>query len=92
MLGLPPEEHAALTRLSNGDPTALSPGSLERAGHLLGIHTNLRQLFPQNRDLAYAWMKTSNRAFEGGTPIDVIGEKGLAGVLIVRAYLDAASG
>ena len=87
---LPPEEHAVLTRLRNGDPTAPSPGLLERAGHLLGIHKNLRRLFPQNRDLAYTWMKTSNRAFDDCTPIDFIGKNGLAGLRAVRAYLDAA--
>ena len=92
VLGLLPEDHTVFARLRDCDPTALSPGSLERAGHLLGIHKNIRQLFPHNRELAYAWMKTSNRAFEGSTPIDVISNKGLAGVLMVRAYLDAASG
>ena len=87
---LPPEEHDVLTRLRNGDPRALNPGLLESAGHLLGIHKNLRRLFPQNRDLAYAWMKTSNRAFDDCTPIDFIGKNGLAGLRAVRAYLDAA--
>ena len=90
VFGLPQEEHAVLTRLRNSDPTALSPELLERAGHLLGIHKSLRRLFPQNRDLAYAWMKTSNRAFEDCTPIVLIGKKGLAGLRTVRAYLDAA--
>lgn len=87
---LPPEEHEVLTRLRNGDPRALNPGLLESAGHLLGIHKNLRRLFPQNRDLAYVWMKTSNRAFDDCTPIDFIGKNGLAGLQTVRAYLDAA--
>ena len=90
VLGHLPEDHAVLARLRNCDPTALGSGSLERAGHLLGIHKNLRQLFPQNRDLAYAWMETSNRAFDDCTPIDFIGRQGLAGLRTVRAYLDAA--
>lgn len=91
VLGLPPEDHAGLARFRDCDPVALSPGSLERAGHLLGIHKNLRRLFPENRELAYGWMKTNNLAFDGKTPINAISEKGLAGLLAVRAYLDAAS-
>ena len=91
VLGRPSEDHAVLTKLRNSDPTVLSARLLEQAGHLLGIHKNLRRLFPQNRDLAYAWMKTRNRAFKDCTPINLIGEKGLAGLWMVRAYLDAAS-
>ena len=91
VLGLLPEYHAVLARLRDCDPTALSPGSLARAGHLLGIHKNLRRLFPQDRELAYAWMKTNSLAFDDKTPIKVIGEKGLPGLLVVRAYLDAAA-
>ena len=92
VFGLPQEEFAVLIGLRNSDPTVLSPALLERAGHLLGIHRNLRRLFPQNRDLAYAWMKTSNRAFNDFTPIDHIGKSGLAGLRTVRNYLDAAQG
>ena len=65
---------------------------MERAGHLLGIHKNLRLLFSQNRDLAYGWIKTRNLAFENRSPIEVIREYGFAGLLMVRAYLDRARG
>ncbi len=91
LLDLPPDDvQTGLTEPCHIHPMALTSGSLERAGHLLGIHKSLRRLFPQNRDLAYAWMKTSNRAFEDCTPIVLIGKKGLAGLRTVRAYLDAA--
>ena len=65
-------------------PTAL--------GHLLGIHKNLRLLFPQNRDLAYHWMSTRNKAFDNLTPVDIVKEWGCAGLLMVRADLDRARG
>jgi len=92
VLGLSPSIYSTLEKRRQGAPIALSRHSMERAGHLLGIHKNLRLLFPLNRDLAYAWMKTSNSAFDGRTPIEVIGEHGLTGLLMVRAYLDQAAG
>ena len=92
VLGLSPSNNRTLDKLRQGSPIALSRHSIERAGHFLGIHKNLRLLFPRNRDLAYAWMKTSNLAFNGRTPIEMIGEHGLTGLLMVRAYLDQAVG
>lgn len=92
VLGLSVANRAALARYRKGEPIAQSRDMLDRAGHLLGIHKNLRLLFPHNRDLAYAWMRTRNKAFEGRTPVEVIREWGFAGLLMVRAYLDRARG
>lgn len=90
MLGLATDNRSALTRYRKGAPIAASRDMMERAGHLLGIHKNLRLLFPHNRDLAYSWMRSRNRAFEGRTPAQAICEFGFAGLLMVRAYLDRA--
>lgn len=92
MLGLAPENRSALSRYRKGSPIATSRDMVERAGHLLGIHKNLRLLFPHNRELAYTWMRSRNRAFEGRTPAQAISEFGFAGLLMVRAYLDRARG
>lgn len=89
-LGLSANNRAALTRYRKGGLLSNNRDQLDRAGHLLGIHKSLRLLFPHNRDLVYAWMKTRNKAFENLTPIEVIGERGFAGLLQVRAYLDNA--
>lgn len=91
-LGLATTNRAALARYRRGEPIASSRDTLERAGHLLGIHKNLRLLFPHNRELAYGWMKLRNRAFDHRAPIDVIREYGFAGLLMVLAYLDRARG
>lgn len=61
---------------------------MERAGMLLGIHKSLRLLFPHNRELAYGWMTQPNLAFQGATPVELIGEQGMAGLSMVQAYLD----
>lgn len=92
LLGLASSNRAALTRYRRGEPIGTSRDQYERVGHLLGIHKNLRLLFPRNRDLAYRWMTTRNRAFENRTPMEVIREWGFAGLLMVRAYLDHARG
>ncbi len=92
LLGLAAGNRAALMRYRKGEPIGTSRDQYERVGHLLGIHKNLRLLFPRNRDLAYRWMTTRNKAFANLTPVEVINEWGFAGLLTVRAYLDRARG
>jgi uncharacterized protein (DUF2384 family) len=92
LLGIATSNRAALTRYRKGEPIGTSRDQYERVGHLLGIHKNLRLLFPQNRELAYRWISTRNKAFDNLSPVDVIKEWGFAGLLMVRAYLDRARG
>ena len=92
LLGLALENRAALSRYRRGEPLAANRDLLERAGHLLAIHKNLRLLFPHDRDLAYRWMTTRTRAFGNQTPVEVICEWGFTGLLMVRSYLDRARG
>jgi hypothetical protein len=92
VLGFSTTNRAVLTRYRKGEALSGSRDTLERAGHLLGVHKNLRLLFPHNRDLAYAWMKSRNRAFDNLTPTEVIRKFGFAGLLMVLAYLDRARG
>lgn len=92
LLGIAAGNRAALSRYRKGEPIGTSRDQYERVGHLLGIHKNLRLLFPRNRNLAYRWMTTRNRAFDNLTPVEVVKEWGFAGLLAVRAYLDRARG
>lgn len=92
LLGLAPSNRAALSNYRSGKAIGTSRDQFERVGHLLGIHKNLRLLFPKNRDLAYAWMTTRNKAFGNLTPVDVVREYGFAGLLMVRGYLDRVRG
>ena len=48
LLGIATSNRAALTRYRKGEPIGTSRDQFERVGHLLGIHKNLRLLFPQN--------------------------------------------
>ena len=92
LLGIAASNRAALTRYRKGEPIGTSRDQFERVGHLLGIHKNLRLLFPQNRDLTYRWRSTRNKAFDNLSPVEVIREWGFAGLLMVRSYLDRARG
>lgn len=92
LLGIATANRAALKRYREGEAIGTSRDQFDRVGHLLGIHKNLRLLFPHNRDLAYRWMSTRNKAFDHLTPVEVIKAAGFGGLLMVRAYLDRARG
>lgn len=92
LLGLASCNRAALANYRTGKQIGTSRDQYERVGHLLVIHKNLRLLFPQNRELAYGWMTTRNKAFDYLTPVEVVKEWGFAGLLIVRGYLNRARG
>jgi hypothetical protein len=92
LLGLSQGSRSTLSRYRNGEPFADNRDLLDRAGHLLGIHKALRILFPHNRDLVYRWVTTTNRRFNGKTPLEVMCDKGFLGLLMVRRYLDFERG
>ena len=87
LLGLPSGSTAQLVCRGAGLEAGSGQSVSERAGHLLAIHASLRLLFPQNLDLAYGWMSAANGAFDGRTPIEVVREHGLGGLLMLRCYL-----
>jgi hypothetical protein len=92
LLGIAASNRAALSNYRSGKPIGTSRDQYERVGHLLGIHKSLRLLFPQNRELAYRWMNTRNKAFDNLAPVEVVKAWGFAGLLMVRGYLDRARG
>ncbi len=90
MLGLGREDAKRLVSYRKGAPLADDPEVLDRAGHILGMHKDLRLLFPHDRENAYRWMKAHNRAFDGRTPAEVVSAEGLQGLLRIRGYLGRA--
>lgn len=89
LLGLSPQNAAALVGHGTDHEIEVTSALVERIGHLLAIHAQLRLLFPKNRDLAYRWISTSNNAFDGRTPVAVVREHGISGLLMLRSYLGA---
>ena len=92
LLGVSASSRGTLSRYRKGEPIGTSRDQYERVGHLLGIHKNLRLLFPQNRELAYRWITSRNKAFDNLTPVEVMKEWGFVGLVMVRGYLDRARG
>jgi hypothetical protein len=92
LLGLAPSNRAALSRYRKGEPIGVGVDQYARVSHLLGIHKNLRILFPRNKVQMYSWMKVKNKAFENRSPVEVVKEFGFTGLLMVRSYLDRARG
>lgn len=92
LLGLNEGSRATLNRYRRGEPIPQSRDLLERVSHLMGIHKNLRLLYPENQEMVAGWMLMRNKAFGGNRPLDVVRVYGLPGLLMVRAHLDSRRG
>lgn len=71
------------------------PDKFIRVGQLIGIHKNLRILFPYNRRAAYNFMKTPQKfLFNNKAPIEIIKAGGeiysYANIAAIRRRLDQA--
>jgi len=62
----------------------------ERVEHLVGIAEALRTSYPLNAAMDAIWMNSANYRFDDRTPLAVMVEDGLSGVITVRAHLDCA--
>ena len=90
MLGMQPHDWSPLDQFHENGALDLDPNPNDRVRHILAIHVRLRLLFPENRDLAYRWMRTRNRAFDNQTPVALVREQGLGGLIAIQNYLDRA--
>lgn len=88
VLGFSHRSYVTLSRLSDGAPFPTDPGKLERASHLIGIHAALKNLYPENPEIVSGWMTFRNTAFDDNSPLDVVKDKGVAGLLMIRLYLE----
>jgi hypothetical protein len=60
----------------------------DRIRLLLTIHQHLRKAYPFNKELAYQWMTTRNMDFAHLSPVDVIAEEGIMGLVRIKRYLE----
>ncbi len=56
--------------------------------HLTAIHNALQAMFPHNEALASLWPTTPNRGLGQRTPLDIILDRGVEGVMEVRRFVD----
>lgn len=87
LLGLDNSDRKLLGDFGRGSPLPETEEMLKRATMLLEIHKNLHMLFPENRNLAYSWVKTYNQRF-GHPPLEIM-KSGLQGLASVYKYLDS---
>jgi Protein of unknown function (DUF2384) len=78
-------------RWKKSAPAALPPDTLERLSHVFGIYKSLQILLPG--EAAATWVHRPNSAplFDGRPAIDLM-LGGVAGLFLVRAYLDGERG
>ncbi len=80
-----------LNSLEKQNTIPVDPDKFLRVSHLLGIHRNLRILYPHNREIVYSWMKTPRELFHGVSAIEFIEEdplNSLPRLFTVRRTLD----
>jgi len=91
LLALPDETRPGVIRqYRNGKPLPDSEAVRERCEHLVGIADALRTSFPLNARMGGVWMNRAHRQFDDRTPLQVMIEEGIQGVISVRAHVDCA--
>lgn len=91
LLGVKPENRQRLNSLQNKQEIPVDPDKFQRVGNLLGIHKSLRIMFPHNRELVYAWIKTPRDIFHNQSAMQFIASDPLntfARLFTVRRILD----
>lgn len=85
------ENRQRLAALKKNAEIPEDPDKLLRVSHLVSIHKNLRILFPQNREVVYAWLKTKRELFQGKSALEYIAEdplQSMTRLFTVRRLLD----
>lgn len=83
---------AQLAKLKKGTAFVSGRDAIERMGNLLGIHKNLRILYPYNREVVYRWIKGRHQKLEQLTPLNVMLENGYLGIAQIRRLTDHIRG
>ena len=65
---------------------------MQRVDHIVGIADALRTTFPFSDQMRLMWLRKPHRRFRKNTPLAVILEKGLNGLMKVRIEVDCAYG
>lgn len=66
----------------------LTTDQCDRISHLANIEIALTNIF-NDRSMTRSWIRRPNEAFEERTPLDVMIDGGLSGILRVRTYLQS---
>ena len=85
------ENRYRLTQLKQKNDIPDDPDKELRVSHMIGIHKNLRVLFPHNREVVYSWFKTRRELLGGKSAMEYIAEdpmQSLPRIFSIRRLLD----
>lgn len=88
LLDAPPGTYA---RWKTAAPARFGRDLKARLANLMGIHKARRIMFREPQR-GYGWVRRTNAAFEGRTPLEVMLGGELTDLMRVRRYLDAERG
>jgi uncharacterized protein (DUF2384 family) len=89
ILGLPQGTPTrSLRRYSEGAPLPDEREVTQRVEHLLGIADALRTMYPGNSRMGAFWLNRPHRQLGARTPLSIMIDDGLSGLITVRATLD----
>jgi hypothetical protein len=79
-----------LRRYRENTPFPETPQVMSRLEHIIGIADALRTTYPHNPSMGAIWMRRSNDRFQNKTPLQLMAEEGLEGILKIRSHLDCS--
>ncbi len=91
LLGMNQDNRKALKDYESKKQIPIEPDKFLRVGILLGIHKNLRILYPDNLNVVYHWMTTRQKLFHDKAPMEFISDdpdNSLLRLATVRRALD----
>ena len=62
----------------------------ERLEHIHGITDALRTSYPHNPNMASMWIRQKNKKLNNDTPVEIITELGLQGLIKIRQHVDCS--
>lgn len=91
LLALPAKTRTrAMQRYLLGTPLPFNQPMLERIEHLIGIANSLRLANPRNSQAGALWMHRRLSRLQKRTPLDIMLNDGLSGIMTIRKHLDCS--
>ncbi len=90
ILGLTDKPAREVRRMRDGKALPNDPEVMARVEHLIAIADALRTTYPFSKRMGELWMHKPNRKFRKRSPIAIMVEDGMMGMVSVRSYLDCS--
>jgi len=91
LLALPDSTRSrSITKYQQGTPLPFDDAVHEHVSHLLGIGHSLRLANPRNTQAGSLWLHRPHRRFENRTPMAVMLNDGLEGIINIRKEVDCS--